>query len=373
MTGMRTITGFRSSWALLLAVPLGRPAAAAGAPPPDPYAYETMELSRGVYGFFQREITPVASGNVVAVIGDSAVLVFDSGHHPPVTRRIVAELRKLTDKPVDYLVVSHWHDDHWVGNAEFADAWPGVHVVAHPFTARMIETRRATFAGEPCRSEIEGQNASLKQRVAAGTREDGTPLPEATMDRLRTWVEANDAYAAECAEMRFRGVDTTVDSTLTVDLGGRSVELRYMGRGNTAGDLVAWLPDARTLLTGDLVVAPFPFATQSYVSEWAAVLRRIEALDPAVIVPGHGAVMRDTAYVDRLAATLESITTQAKAAYRPGMTADELRERIDLAPFHDAFAHGDALIGANFDYMMKGPAIDRMWQELTGQWEPEGG
>jgi hypothetical protein len=54
------------------------------------------------------------------------------------------------------------------------------------------------------------------------------------------------------------------------------------------------------------------------------------------------------------------------------MTADQLREKIDLSRFSDRFAHGDAFIKANFDAQMKGSAIDRMWQELTGQWKPEG-
>ena len=69
---------------------------------------------------------------------------------------------------------------------------------------------------------------------------------------------------------------------------------------------------------------------------------------------------------------LESISSQAKAAYHPGMTADQLREKIDITRFSDQFSHGDAFIKANFDAQMKGSAIDRMWQELAGQWKPEG-
>ena len=339
----------------------------------DPYAYDTVELAPDVYGFFQTRITPVASANVVAVIGTDAVLVFDSGHHPPVTRRILEDLRGITDVPVRWVVNSHWHDDHWVGNAEFAAAWPAARVVAHPFTAGQLETRKDSLGGEPCSALIRGQTEPLRTMLTRGTRQDGSALPPASMDRLRLFVEANDLHAEECAEMRYRGVDETVETSRVFDLGGRSVELRFLGRGNTAGDLVAWLPESRILLAGDLVVAPFPFATASYISEWAAVIRRIEALHPAVVVPGHGAAQYDLLYVDRLADLLESLADQARAAYRPGMTAEELRGRIDLSTFRDAFAQGDAFVAANFDAMMKGPAIDRMWQELTGRWKPEGG
>jgi glyoxylase-like metal-dependent hydrolase (beta-lactamase superfamily II) len=76
-----------------------------------------------------------------------------------------------------------------------------------------------------------------------------------------------DEQIAQCDEMRFRGVDRTVDHELTLDLGHRKVKLMFLGRGNTAGDLVAYLPAERILLTGDVLVHPFPFATQSYITE----------------------------------------------------------------------------------------------------------
>jgi glyoxylase-like metal-dependent hydrolase (beta-lactamase superfamily II) len=136
--------------------------------------------------------------------------------------------------------------------------------------------------------------------------------------------------------------------------------------------VVAYVPDVKTLLAGDLVVFPFPFATQSYITEWAAVLRQIERMDVTRLVPGHGPVMNDMRYVRDVAEALESISRQARAAYTPGMTADQLREKIDLSELSQRFSHGDAFIKANFDFMMKGPAVDRMWQELTGQWKPEG-
>jgi hypothetical protein len=98
----------------------------------------------------------------------------------------------------------------------------------------------------------------------------------------------------------------------------------------------------------------------------------MEGLDVAQIVPGHGPVMRDKEYVRAVAEVLESISRQAKAAYKPGMTADQLREAIDLTPFVERFAHGDAFLRANFLAQMRGSAIDRMWQELAGQWKPEG-
>jgi glyoxylase-like metal-dependent hydrolase (beta-lactamase superfamily II) len=346
--------------------------AAPAAPSAGPFEYDRIDIAPGVVGFFERRLNPIVSSNIIAVVGRDAVLVFDTGHHPTITRQIIGDLKRLTPKPVRYVVVSHWHDDHFAGNAELARAYPGVQIIAHEFTAAMLESRKETFRGEACRKDLIDSSKPLRDLVAAGKRPDGTPFSDSTRVRLARFVEATDAQMPECDLMEYRGVDRRMTDSLTVDLGGRQVQLRFLGRGNTAGDVVAYLPDSKTLLTGDLVVHPFPFATESYISEWAAVLRTIERMDLTRIVPGHGPVMTNTRYVRDVADVLESISRQANAVYQPGMTADQLRDRIDLTALADRFAHGDAFIKGNFDAQMKGTAIDRMWQELTNQWKPEG-
>lgn len=347
-------------------------AATGPAATPGPFDYDTVEIAPNVYGFFEKRLNAIVSSNIIAVIGSESVLVYDTGHHPTATRRIIADIKRLTPKRVRYVVISHWHDDHWAGNGEFASAYPDVQIIAHDFTAKLMESRKDSFRGEACKKDIVDSSKPLRDLLASGKRPDGTPFSDSTRQRLERFAEANDAQLAECDEMRYRGVDRRIDKSLSLDLGKRRVEIRFLGRGNTAGDVVAFLPDSKTLLTGDLVVFPFPFATQVYISEWAKVLRTIDGMDVAAIVPGHGPVMRDKQYVRDVAEVLESIDKQARASYRPGMTVDSLRATIDLSAFTDRFTHGDGFLKANFDAQMKGSAIERMWQELTGQWKPEG-
>ncbi|HSE12262.1 MAG TPA: MBL fold metallo-hydrolase [Rudaea sp.] len=336
-----------------------------------PFTYETVKIADGVVGFVEPKLNAIVSSNVIAVIGEKSILVFDTGHHPPVTRAIVAEIRKLSAKPVRYVVVSHWHDDHWTGNAEFAAAWPALEVIAHPFTAGLMNARKDKFHGAPCKAELEKELKPQRERLASGKREDGTPLSDKSKAFLADAIAGLKQSIAECGQARFRGADLTFDSRLDIDLGGRRVELRHVGRANTGGDVVAWIPDVRTLLTGDMVVHPFPFATQSYITEWGAALRKLEALQPAIVVPGHGAVEHDLDYLRQLAALFESLSSQAHAAWKPGMSADDLRKQIDIASWSEKFSHDDKFIKANFDYMIGQPGIDRLWQELSGQWKPE--
>lgn len=361
--------------ALVLAPLLACAGARRGAPAPEtyaPYSYESVRVADGVHAFIEPTTHGIVSGNVVAVIGGEDVLVFDTGHHPPMARAIVRDLARLTSKPVRFVVVSHWHDDHWVGNAEFVAAYPGAQVIAHPFTAAMMERRREAFRGEACKALLRSQTRPIRDQLASGKKRDGSPLPADIRALEEALLVEADEQIRECDMMRFRGVDRRVEGSLELDLGGRTVRLMHLGRGNTAGDLVAYVPDSETLLVGDLLVHPVPFATQAYVREWAAVLRGLAAFDAAAIVPGHGPVMRDRGYLEQVLALLEGLDAQARAAYRPGMTADELRAAIDLSALRARFCGEDAIRGLNFDAMIGGSAVERAWQELSGQWQPEG-
>ena len=338
---------------------------------PYPYGYERVKVAEGIYAFIDTPGHAVVSGTTIAVIGDESVAIIDTGHHPRLTRRMIDEIRALTPKPVAFVVNTHWHNDHVSGNGIYVEAFPGAKVVAHAFTSEILERDVRAFQGPNCAPFLRAQSKGLREMLASGTAPDGAPLTDARRKRLQGFLDDADAAIEECGEFRFRGADLTFTDRLTLRLGGRTVELMHLGRANTGGDIVAWIPDAKVLAAGDLVVHPFPFATQSYISEWAAVLRKVEAMPFEAMIPGHGPVMRDRKYLRDVAEALESIMAQARAAYRPGMTADDLRKHVDLKPFRDRIAGSDAFIGANFDYMLGQLAVKRAWEELRGSFEPE--
>src|SRR5262245_14119650 len=113
-----TITRFRL--ALFIASALAGVAAMPVERSSGPVDYETKEIAPNVYGFFEKRLNPIVSSNIIAVIGNDAVLLFDTGHHPTITRQILADIKRITPKPVKYAVVSHWHDDHFAGNGDVA-------------------------------------------------------------------------------------------------------------------------------------------------------------------------------------------------------------------------------------------------------------
>ncbi len=347
-------------------------AAATGHAADYPFSYDEVQVGPGIHAFIEKMGHAIVTGNTVAIVGDNGVVVVDSGQHPRLTRQKIARIREITTKPVQYVVNTHWHNDHVADNWLYAEAFPGVKFVATTFTAKMLDQEIAGFyVGDNCRKFLGSQSQPIRDDLAKGTGPDGQPLTDARRKRLQEVLVDVDVSIDECGQFHPRGSDVAFGDKVTLKLGDRDVEVMFLGRANTAGDAVVYVPDAKVLMTGDIVVHPFPFATQSYIGEWGQVLRKIEAMDAATIIPGHGAVMHDKAYIRSLAALMESIDSQARAAFKPGMTLDELRKHVDVAQFRKQIAGDDRFIGANFDVAAQS-AVQRAWEEACGKLEPEG-
>jgi len=145
----------------------------------------------------------------------------------------------------------------------------------------------------------------------------------------------------------------------------------HLGRGNTAGDVVVQVPDARVVATGDLVVAPTPYGIGSYPGDWIATLPKLEALGATTFVPGHGPVQRDTVYVEQLVGLIEAVRSQAAAAVRDGLSLEDGKKRADLSVWKKRFAGDDFYRGVSFDQFFADPFLDRAYQEAKGKMEDE--
>jgi glyoxylase-like metal-dependent hydrolase (beta-lactamase superfamily II) len=154
---------------------------------------------------------------------------------------------------------------------------------------------------------------------------------------------------------------------LVVDLGGRSVELRHIAPGNTKGDMFLWLPEERILATGDIVVRPTPYGFFSYPQSWAAVLRELKAFDARYIVPGHGEILTDTAYLDLLAETMDLVATQVDAQAKAGKSLDETRAAMDWSAVEERFTGGDSMLALIFDIWFRTPIVEAQYNLSTGK------
>lgn len=340
------------AWLLVLA------AGAAGADSVTTRRTEVHTLAPGVHMI--RHADPTADfpdGNTTVVIGQRGVLVVDTGYLPSTARADIERIRAWTDKPVRWVVNTHWHNDHVGGNAAYLAAFPGAEVIAHRETRTLMELRIRSYVVRFVADDTAfgRQRAQQRRMLDSGVDEQGAPLADARRAELADTL-ARDARAVE--EFRrfvYQGPTLTFDDALTIDLGDREAQLRHLGRGNTAGDVVVVLPRERILIAGDLVDHPVPYAFGGYPSDWSRTLKRLAQIEVDMIVPGHGELLRGSAYLQRLIALLDSLiarTTALLGERGSALTLEVLKREIDLAAWRRELAGDDADSQAFFDASM---------------------
>jgi glyoxylase-like metal-dependent hydrolase (beta-lactamase superfamily II) len=201
--------------------------------------------------------------NTGIVIGDDAVLVADTQATPAMAADVIRRIREVTDKPIRYVVLTHYHAVRVLGASAYR-AEGLQHILASQDTRDLIVER-----GEADKASEIGRFPRLFRNVE-------------TVPAGLTWPT-----------MTFTG-------KMTLWLGGLEVQLLQLGRGHTKGDTVVWLPGERTLLSGDLVeFDATPYAGDAYFRDWPQTLDNIAQLQPLALVPGRGPALKGQAQVQR--------------------------------------------------------------------------
>jgi cyclase len=324
--------------------------------------YRTVEVAKGVYAFVTpEERTGFQPGNSIAILGDDGVLVVDSGNIPSATRRQIAEIRRLTPKPVRYLVNTHWHPDHHLGNAEYRAAFPAITIISTPETRANMIARFPVYLGQM--KSFAPTDTMLRKALAAGKTSKGVALTEEQQVMWKLAVNDYAEFYPEVSHAKLEAPNLVFEDSLTVTLGKRVVKLVHPGRGNTAGDAYVYVPDVNTLITGDLVTLPCPFAFGSFLGDWVRALDQMKALHAEVIVPGHGDIQHDYDYIDRVRELLVFTRAKVGAAVEQGLSLEDTRKRVDLSEFKQRFSGGDVVRAQGFDSWFAGVGVERAYEE----------
>ena len=323
-------------------------------------AYETVKVAEGIYTFVAPDSkTPLVSGNSTVIIGDEGALVVDSTHFPSLAKKMISEIRSMTGQPVRYLVNSHWHPDHFTGNAAYREAFPGIAIVSTAPTRDQYE-KGWTY------NDVDRLGKAvprLREIVDTGIGKDGKSLSAEDRDFYREELAGVNVAIREWSGVKHIAPDTIFDRQLTVFLGKREVDVMFLGRGNTMGDAVIYVPDTKTLITGDLLVNPVPYCYGSFFTEWIDTLQKLNAMDATAIVPGHGPVEHDKQHLQQVIRMFQSMVRQAKEAVQKGQSLDEFRKSIDLAEFRRQMAGADYFQNRDFDDSVIRAGLERTYRE----------
>ena len=226
--------------------------------------------------------------NTGIIIGDDAVMVIDTQATPVMAQDVIRRIREVTDKPIQYVLLSHYHAVRVLG----ASAYGAEHIIASEDTRDLI-VERGQFDKD---SEI-GRFPRLFQNVES--------VPEGL-----TWPTM------------------TFNKKMTLWLGSVEVQLLQLGRGHTKGDTVAWLPQEKILFSGDLVeFDATPYAGDAYFKDWPQTLDNLAALKPEKLVPGRGAALQTPEQVQAgLAGTRAFISDLYESVKASAAKGEDLRK-----------------------------------------------
>ncbi|MBW2447943.1 MAG: MBL fold metallo-hydrolase [Deltaproteobacteria bacterium] len=289
-------------------------------------SHRFREMAPGVY-FASGTGTVTVFSNAMVVVNEDHVVVVDSHVTPDAGRALADSIATLTDKPIRYLVNTHFHFDHAHGNAGFPAE---VKVLGHEITGERL---RQDVTKEPI-FQVAGSAESVAFQVAeAEVALEKAPEAErpAAARQLATLKRHHSAVKA----LSIRPPDLTFDRRLTLREGGREIQLLFLGRGHTGGDVVVYLPAEKILFTGDLLQPGAPFLGDGYPDEWVLTLGAVAALPFDWVLPGHGEPFQDRAVIETAKRFLLEFTAEVRGLRAEGHDAKAAAARLKLEGWHD--------------------------------------
>jgi len=287
--------------------------------------YKFEKIAEGVY----YASGGVGSNNVV-VVNENDVLIVDTGTTPQAARNFVADIKMLTNKPVRYVVNTHFHYDHVDGNQIFG---PDVQIIAHDYVRMAISTfdvlNREPYVTSQ-KVNVPLQIDRLKQQIAS--ERDASKKAN-----LSTQLAATEQAFAQLKELKATPPNTSYSSKLVLNRGGREIDLIFLGRGHTGGDTVVFLPKEKIVATGDLMESRLAYMGDAYFDEWVTTLEALKKLDFDIVLPGHGIPFRDKGLITAYQAYLNDFVGQAGKLKAQGVSAEDAAKRIDLTAHAKAF------------------------------------
>ncbi len=280
------------------------------------------ELGEGLYAY-----TAEGDPNTGIIVGDDSVMVIDTQATPVMAQGVIDRIREVTDKPIKYVVLSHYHAVRVLG----ASAYGAEHIIASRDTYDLIVER----GQQDYDSEV-GRFPRLFQSVET--------VPGLTWPTL------------------------VFEKSLTLFMGKREVQILQLGRGHTKGDTVVWLPKEKVMFAGDLVeYGATPYTGDAYLQDWPQTLANLRALGPEKLVPGRGAALKTAQECEEGIAGTQAFLTQMYQSVAKGVAAGQ--ELKDI--YRETFAKLEPDFGkwVIFEHCMPFD-VTRAYDEASGIKDP---
>jgi cyclase len=292
-------------------------------------AYKFEKITDGVY-YATATGSMITGSNNVAIVGDRDVLVVDTGTSPAAARAFQEDLRGITDKPVRYVVNTHFHYDHTDGNQVYEGK---ADIIAHEYVKTAIQSMDVLHT-EPFQTS---QLTNVPKRIQDLQKQISSESDGARKKTLQQQLAVAQQGWEQLKEIKPTAPNVTYSTKKVLDLGGREVQLLFLGRGHTNGDTVVYLPKEKIVCTGDLMESQIAYMGNAQFDEWITTLDALKRMDFNTDLPGHGAPFTDKNLITAFQRYVRDLIRQAADLRKQGLSADQAAQKVDLTAYRYAF------------------------------------
>jgi glyoxylase-like metal-dependent hydrolase (beta-lactamase superfamily II) len=326
-----------------------------------PY-FDVTQVAEGVYAAIGKN---GAFCNAAVIVNRADALVVDTHLRPVWAHDLIQQMKGITDKPIRYVVNTHWHPDHVQGNEAYLNVFgPSVEYLAQHNT-RDDMIHKAIPSIQDSLRDVPEAIAKMEKSLADGKDDKGQPLTADARAALKAQIADQQAYLGELKQMKITLPTITFERSLYLHKpGDRTIQVLYFGKGHTRGDVVVYLPKEKVVATGDLLTNGIPFMRDAYPVEWVSTLEALQKLDWTVAIPGHGDVQHGKEQIGRLITFMKDLVAQVKAAVTAGKSLEDTKKTVNLsshAPDFPAYKTPAAFQRA------ADSAVERAWIEISGK------
>ena len=242
------------------------------------------EIGRDLFAF-----TAEGDPNSGIIIGDESVMVIDAQATPTLARQVIEKVRSVTDKPISHLVLSHYHAVRVLGASEY-----------------------------------KANNIIMSSKARSMVLERGQEDWDSEFDRFPRLFKGHQEIPG------LTWPTTTFENKMSVFLGKRRIDLYFLGRAHTAGDIVIHVPDSNVLFSGDIVEYKSAcYCGDAHLQDWPATLKNIAKFQAVSLVPGRGDALTDTRKIDEaIALTDDFVTSTFKSVAKIAHAGGDLKEAM---------------------------------------------
>ena len=288
-------------------------------------SYKFEKVAEGVY-----YATGGVGGNHPIIVNDDEVLLVDTGTTPATARDLLEDLKLITNKPVRYVVNTHFHYDHTDGNQIFG---PDVQIIAHEF----VRTAITTFDVMHREPYLTSQGTRLPPLIESLKKQIADEKDAAKRSALEKDLAEAQTLWQQLQEVKPTPPNVTYSSKLVLNRGQREIQILFLGRGHTAGDTFVYLPKEKIICTGDMMESQVAFMGDAFFDEWVATMGALKNMDFTLVLPGHGVPFRDKGLISAWQGYLNDIVKQADQMRQQGVSPEDAAKRVNLTAYAKDF------------------------------------